>query len=151
MARARGTQEPMGVMLQPAEMVHEAYLRFGGPATDSAPWDRRGSFFAAAAQAMRRILVERAKSRGAGRRVRGEIDARATAVDGDANLPAIDEALDELAASDPRKAQVVMLRYFAGLSLDEVAKAMDLPPATVSSEWAHACEWLNRAMAGSAA
>lgn len=148
MARARSTREPMGVLLQPAELVHEAYLRFGGPETDDAPWDRRGSFFTAAAQAMRRILVERARARGAGRRGRGAIDAEATAVDGDANLAAIDEALDELTASDPRKAQVVMLRYFAGLSLDEVARAMDLSPATVTSEWAHGCAWLNRAMAG---
>lgn len=151
LARARNAQEPAGRTLQPTALVHEAYQRLVGPEGDEVRWDRRGHFFAAAAQAMRRILVDRARqhrrdARGAGRQ-RVELNADAAIDPATTDLVAIDEALDQLAANDARKAQVVMLRYFAGLTVEETAQAMDLPPATIDDEWRLARAWLHRALA----
>jgi len=145
LARARLARERQpDQTLQPTALVHEAYLRVS---SDARQWDRRGHFFAAAARAMRRILVERARhyrriKHGAGGE-HVELDEAMPRVDpGLTDVIAIDEALSQLEVSDPRKAQVVTLRYFAGLSVEETAAAMDLSPATVKNEWAFARAWL---------
>ena len=145
LARARLARERQpDQTLQPTALVHEAYLRVS---SDARQWDRRGHFFAAAARAMRRILVERARhyrriKHGAGGE-HVELEEAMTRVDpGLTDVIAIDEALSQLEISDPRKAQVVTLRYFAGLSVEETAAAMDLSPATVKNEWAFARAWL---------
>ena len=132
--------------LQPTALVHEAYLRVSGTPRQ---WDRRGHFFAAAALAMRRILVERARSyrrikHGAGAEHVELDDAMLRMDPGLTDVIAIDEALSQLEVADPRKAQVVALRYFAGLSVEETAAAMDLSAATVKNEWAFARAWLFR-------
>ena len=132
--------------LQPTALVHEAYLRVSG---DHQQWDRRGHFFAAAALAMRRILVERARhyqriKHGAGAE-RVELDDAVLRTDPAlTNVIALDEALSELELTHPRKAKIVTLRYFAGLSVDETAAALDLSPATIKNEWAFARVWLAR-------
>jgi RNA polymerase sigma factor (TIGR02999 family) len=153
LASAKLSKERAGQTLQATALVHEAYLRLIG-SQDAPKWDSRGHFFAAAALAMRRILVERARHRkrlkhgGGGQRVDldpdmvGEKDDRV-------DLIALDEALDRLEKHDARKAQVVMLRYFTGLSIEETAAAMELSPATVKTEWAFARAWLHRELAGS--
>jgi RNA polymerase sigma factor (TIGR02999 family) len=152
LARARTARGPAGLTLQPTALVHEAYLRLVGPEGDEVRWDRRGHFFAAAAMAMRRILVERARhhkrlARGSPQQ-RVDLDADRAAIDpATTDLVALDEALDQLADYDARKAQVVMLRYFAGLTVEETAQAMDLSPATIKNEWMLARAWLNRALA----
>jgi RNA polymerase sigma factor (TIGR02999 family) len=136
--------------LQPTALVHEAYLRVSGDEPDRR-WDRRGHFFAAAALAMRRILVERARhyqriKHGSGVE-RVDLDSGIMRADPAlTDLVAVDEALTRLELTDPRKAQVVSLRYFAGLSVDETAAALDLSPATVKNEWAFARAWLYRAL-----
>jgi len=151
LARARLARERQpNQTLQPTALVHEAYLRVSGDQQDRR-WDRRGHFFAAAALAMRRILVERArhyqriKHGGAGERV--ELDSGIMRVDPAlTDLVAVDEALTRLELTDPRKAQIVSLRYFAGLSVEETAAALDLSPATVKNEWKFARAWLHRAL-----
>src|SRR4030095_11705495 len=124
----------------PTALVHEAYLRVSGEREDR-QWDRRGHFFAAAALAMRRILVERARhyqriKHGAGAEQVDLDEAMLRADPGLTDLVAIDEALIQLEQVDRRKAQIVSLRYFAGLSVEETAAALDLSPATVKNEWA---------------
>jgi RNA polymerase sigma factor (TIGR02999 family) len=151
LARARLAQErEPNQTLQPTALVHEAYLRLSGSGSDQR-WDRRGHFFAAAALAMRRILVERARhyqraKHGSGA-ARVELDTEVVRNDPSlTDVLAIDEALNELERIDPRKAQVVSLRYFAGLSVEETAAALDLSPATIKNEWAFARAWLYRAL-----
>jgi RNA polymerase sigma factor (TIGR02999 family) len=152
LARARLSREPDGLTLQPTALVHEAYLRLTAGGVDR-QWDRRGHFFAAAAIAMRRILVERARRYGrirhggSQRRVELEPDAPGIHVD-PSDVLDVDRALTELEAIDPRKAQVVALRYFAGLTVEETAAAMQLSPATVKNEWAFARAWLHHALRG---
>lgn len=147
LARSRMAGESPGQTLQPTALVHEAYLRLLG--ASDVKWDGRGHFFGAAALAMRRILVERARARGRIKRGGGaarvplEDAALATEPPPD-ELLALDEALDRLAAYDKRKADVVMMRYFAGLSIDETAAALGVSPATVKNEWAFARAWLHR-------
>jgi len=137
--------------LQPTALVNEAYLRIMGdhmPAVND-----RGHFLALAAQAMRRILVDYARKRGAGKRGNG---SSATAIDDHLSIPdkdwdlvsEIDEALVELARVHPRAAQVVELRYFVGLTLDGVAEALNVAPKTVNRDWAFARAWLFRYMSG---
>ena len=147
LARARIAREPAGLTLQPTALVHEAYLRLAGDGSDRR-WDRRGHFFAAAAIAMRRILVERARHyrriKHGGEQHRVELDSESPALA--PALPdviAIDQALTRLEQIDATKAQVVLLRYFAGLTIEETAAAMDLSPATVKNEWAFARAWLH--------
>jgi RNA polymerase sigma factor (TIGR02999 family) len=148
-ARLRRERQP-NQTLQPTALVHEAYLRVSGDRQDRR-WERRGHFFAAAALAMRRILVERArhyqriKHGSAAERV--ELDSAIMRADPSlTDIVAVDEALTRLEQSDPRKAQIVSLRYFAGLSVEETAAALDLSPATVKNEWAFARAWLYRAL-----
>jgi RNA polymerase sigma factor (TIGR02999 family) len=134
--------------LQPTALVHEAYLRVSGT-RPAQQWDRRGHFFAAAALAMRRILVERARHyqrirHGAGGEHVELDEAMLRADPALDDLVAVDEALTQLEKMDSRKAKIVTLRYFAGLSVEETAKALDLSPATIKNEWAFARAWLYR-------
>jgi RNA polymerase sigma factor (TIGR02999 family) len=151
LARARLRREQQqNQTLQPTALVHEAYLRISGDRQDRR-WERRGHFFAAAALAMRRILVERARhyqriKHGSGAE-RVELDSAILRADPSlTDIVAVDQALTRLEQSDPRKAQIVSLRYFAGLSVEETAAALDLSPATVKNEWAFARAWLYRAL-----
>ena len=163
LARSRLAHEPgggAGMTLDATALVHEAYLRVIGRSEQPAPaWDGRGHFFGAAALAMRRILVERARHQrrfkhGGGRARVGLTDAAAqleSPPPEGTDLIALDEALARLETFDPRKARVVSLRFFAGLSVEETAAAMDLSPATVKNEWAFARAWLHREMSGARA
>ncbi len=152
LAAARMAHEPRagaGQTLQPTALVHEAYMRLLGQTGAEVRWQGRGHFFGAAAIAMRRILVERARARNAAKRGGG---AKRVALDADQladepegeELLALDDALHALEKADPRKHQVVMLRYFAGLSVEDTAAALDLSPATVKNDWAFARAWLRR-------
>ncbi|MBX3352739.1 MAG: sigma-70 family RNA polymerase sigma factor [Phycisphaeraceae bacterium] len=153
LARSRMSKERAGLTLEPTALVHEAYLRVIGSAKDQ-PWDHRGHFFAAAALAMRRILVERARHakrlKHGGGRDREDLGEHAVRVDSEEQIDLIelDAALKKLELYDDRKAQIVSLRFFGGLSIEETAAAMGLSPATVKTEWAFARAWLRRAMVG---
>lgn len=151
LARSRLLHEEPGQTLQPTALVHEAYLRLvADDCRDN--WHSRGHFFAAAAEAMRRILVEsarrksRSKHGGEHKRVDlpGEILA---ATDDDEQLLALDKALQRLAAEEPDKAQLVKLRYFAGMQLEEAAEVMGISRATASRYWTYARAWLYNALA----
>ena len=159
LARARRAREPgggAGMTLDATALVHEAYLRVIGDGQQAKEWDGRGHFFGAAALAMRRILVERARHRkrikhggGMGQSdLAHAADQPAAANQDQTDLIDLDEALNRLEQVDPRKAKVVSLRYFAGLSIEETAHAMDLSPATVKTEWAFARAWLHRELTG---
>ena len=144
--------EPSGNTLQPTALVHEAYLRLVAT-PDGDQWDHRGHFFAAAAEAMRRILIDgarrKATARHGGVMQRQTLDPDAAAIpEPREDLLALDEALDRLEAEDPLKANLVKLRYFAGLSLVEAAAALDLSERTAGRHWAYARAWLRRAVEG---
>jgi RNA polymerase sigma factor (TIGR02999 family) len=148
-------QEKPGQTLQATALVHEAYLRLVASEDASAPPDRhfsnRAHFFAAAAEAMRRILIENARRKNAkirgGDRVREPLDEIA-APEADQELLALDEALDALAQTDPPKAQLVMLRYFAGLSGEQAAEILGISPTTADRWWAYARAWLQARVRG---
>ncbi len=138
-----------GQTIQATALVHEAYLRLVG--APKLPWESRAHFFAAAARAMRRILVDRARRRQAvkhgGDRRRVDIEqlevvGEDSASIGAEQLVALDEALDGLERVDARKARIVMLRYFAGLTIQETASALNLSRTTVKDEWQFARAWL---------
>jgi RNA polymerase sigma factor (TIGR02999 family) len=154
LAHAQMAHERSGMTLQPTALVHEAYLRLVGGA--DVKWNSRGHFFGAAAQAMRRILVEAARSRkqlkrGGGRsRVELE-DGMASFDPNNLDFEELDRALTKLEGKDARKAQVVMLRYFAGLGVDETAVALGVSPATVKNDWAYAKAWLFKELSSAAA
>jgi RNA polymerase sigma factor (TIGR02999 family) len=138
-------EEP-GQTLQPTALVHEAYLRLVGDG-DEQSWNGRGHFFAAAAEAMRRILVENARRKKrhkhGGGRVRQELDPEAVAVpEASDQLLALDEALTRLAKVDPQAGQLVQLRYFGGLTLKEAAEVLGVSSRTADSYWAYARSWL---------
>jgi RNA polymerase sigma factor (TIGR02999 family) len=145
-------QEKPGQTLSATALVHEAYVRLVG-AGDEAHWDNRGHFFAAAAEAMRRILVEqirrkRSRKRG-GDRARADIaEADIAAPEPIEDLLALDEALNKLARQDPPKAELVKLRYFAGLTIEEAAQAIGISPATAKRYWTYAKSWLYQEMTG---
>lgn len=158
LAEARIGRERAGGTLQATALVHEAYLRLAGGATAGADrrWDGRGHFFAAAATAMRRILVERARGRGrlkrGGDRRRVDLDELAIGDDGESvDILGLDEALTRLLAKDPRKHDVVMLRFFAGLPIERVAEELGVATATVERDWTFAKAWLFRELAGASA
>ena len=151
LAEARLAREPTAQTLQATALVHEAYLRLVGDG-DGQAWENRGHFFAAAAEAMRRILVEKArhkrrKRHGGGLR-RVDLDQVASVDDADADvagdLLALHDALDQLALEEPVVAQVVNLRYFAGLSAEQAASALDISLRTANRHWAYARAWLYR-------
>lgn len=152
LAAVRLNHEPAGHTLEPTALVHEAYLRLVGR-SDSERWDHRGHFFAAAAEAMRRILVDHARrkatARHGGELTRRDLDPDlAAAGEPREDLVALDEALDRLAAEDPLKADLVKLRYFAGLPLAEAAAALGLSERTAGRHWTYARAWLRRAVEG---
>ena len=145
LAAAKMAKEAPGQTLQPTALVHEAWLRLAGSGPQQ--WNSRGHFFGAAAEAMRRILIERARKRGRVRHGGGlvRLDGRqldvAITTDDDLLLR-VDEALEKLALEAPDKAQLVKLRFFAGLSIAEAAEALGIAPATAKRHWAFARAWL---------
>jgi RNA polymerase sigma factor (TIGR02999 family) len=146
-AAAYMRRERPGQTLQATALVHEAYLRLAS--AQGTPWNDRRHFVGIAARSMRQILVERARARGAQKRWGGMnrvsmTDSLQLAADPETMLPALDEAIERLSKIDPEQAKIVELRYFAGLSVEETAKALDLSPATVKNEWAFARAWLFR-------
>jgi RNA polymerase sigma factor (TIGR02999 family) len=146
LAAARLADEPSGNTLQPTALVHEAYLRLVGT-PDGAHWNHRGHFYAAAAEAIRRILVENARRKKrhkhGGERRRFSLEAAEKSVQAPSeDLPALDEALTRLAAQDPVKAEVVKLRFFAGLTMPEIARSLNISLATAERYWTYARLWL---------
>lgn len=148
LAAQKLAHERPGQTLQPTALVHEAYLRLvgsnGGPA-----WDSRGHFFAAAAEAMRRILIENSRRKGRQKRGGGqrrvELDPdQLSTVPAAEDLLDLDDALKCLAAEDPQAAQFVKLRYFAGLSVEEAAEMVGLSRSAACEHWAYARAWLHR-------
>ena len=146
LAAQKMANEAAGHTLQPTALVHEAWLRLGG--SDAPSFQNRAHFFDAAAEAMRRILIERARrriaaKRGAGAAVVGvdEIEIPSPIAD-DGQLLAVNEALEKFAALDPRKAELVKLRYFVGMSFEEAATALDIAVPTAKQWWAYARAWL---------
>ncbi len=146
LAAARLAHEKPGQTLQPTALVHEAYLRLVA-AGDEPAWENRRHFFAAAAEAMRRILIEQARrkkrvKRGGGR-VRVDLDqVEVPDADRGDDLLALDEALDALAREAPQKAELVKLRFFAGLSVEEAARCLGISRATADRHWAYARAYL---------
>ena len=141
-------QEAPGNTLNATALVHEAYLRLVGPA-DAACWDNRGHFFASAAEAMRRILVDAARrkrrEKHGGGRTRIDLDAAQAAVpDLRHDLIALDAALTRLEAEDPQAAKLVELRHFTGLSVADAALALGISPRTADRVWSFARAWLHR-------
>src|SRR5687767_12761372 len=139
--------EAAGHTLQPTALVHEAWLRLAG--TNEQAWQNRAHFFGAAAEAMRRILVEHARKKQALKRGAGaehqEFDESALVMTAPADeLLAVHEALDTLAAEDPAAAELVKLRYFVGMTMEEAASALDLAPRTAERTWTYARVWLHR-------
>jgi RNA polymerase sigma factor (TIGR02999 family) len=153
LAAAKLAEEKPGQTLQATALVHEAYVRLvGGQGPEAARWDHRGHFFVAAAEAMRRILVESARRKkrlrhGGGRRP-VELDEELPSIERPIDeLLAVHEALDQLAADNDQAAKLVKLHYFAGLSLDEAAGALEISPRTAYRQWAFARAWLFRKLA----
>jgi RNA polymerase sigma factor (TIGR02999 family) len=149
LAAQRLAHEKPGQTLDATALVHEAYLRLVGARSGSDGWDNRGHFFAAAAESMRRILVERARRKGrlkrGGSRQRVDI-ADAAAPVADERLLALDEALTRLAAEDPVAARVVELRHFAGLGHEQVAATLGVTVYQARQKWTYARAWLRDAL-----
>jgi RNA polymerase sigma factor (TIGR02999 family) len=148
LAAQRLAQEKPGQTLEATALVHEAYLRLMGSDTQQ-PWDHRGHFFAAAAEAMRRILVESARRkrrlRHGGGRKRLDLDAIDLAADEeDDRLVALDECLTKLAAEEPVVADVIKMRYFVGFTIDQTAEALGISVRTANRHWAYARAWLHQ-------
>lgn len=146
LAASRLAEEAPGQTLQPTALVHEAYVRLVGDGP-AGGWAGRRQFFAAAAEAMRRILVEKARQKGrqkhGGQRRRVEIDDAALPMEEDRDdLVALDEALTEMAVSQPENAELIQLRYFAGLTLEQAAEALGISRATAARHWTFARAWL---------
>jgi RNA polymerase sigma factor (TIGR02999 family) len=155
LAAARLARERPGHTLQPTALVHEAYVRLVD-AGGERRWDGRGHFFAAAAEAMRRILVDGARRKRSGKRGGGLARHAADALELAAPEPAedllaLDAALDRLAAKDPVKARLVTLRHFAGLTIAEAAETLGISTTTANRYWAYARAWLHQEIAGDAA
>ncbi len=149
LAAAKIGREAPGQTLQATALVHEAWLRLG--ADHQPTWKNQAQFFSAAAEAMRRILIDRARRRRAlrrgGERERVELEEIEIPVEmGDDQLLALHEALDRLAEHDSAKAELVKLKFFVGLTLEEAAEALGLSGATAKRYWAYARAWLYREM-----
>ncbi len=143
-------QETPGQTLEPTALVHEAYLKLVGQ-TPARPYQDRAHFFAAAAMAMRRILIDVARRKqtqkrggGAGRKPLEDL----AAPEADEELLALDEALAKLAEQDPQKARLVELRYFAGLTGEQAAQVLGISPTTADRHWAYARAWLQAEVRG---
>ena len=154
LADARMNQIPPGQTLQPTALVHEVYIRLMG--RGEATWNGRGHFFGAAARAMRDVLVDQARRKGArkhgGDQVR--VDSMVTLSDGDAryelsaaDVLALHQALDKLEQAHAQAAEIVLLRYFTGLTMDEIAEALAVTTRTVERKWRFARAWLARELA----
>jgi len=151
LAGAYMRRERPGQTIQATALVHEAYLRLADAGT---PWKDERHFVGIAARSMRQILVERARARGAQKRWGGLnrvslIDSLIGATAEETMLPALDEALERLEKIDPEQARIVELRFFAGLSIEEAAAALDMSPATLKRRWALARAWLFRELSDS--
>ena len=151
LAAARMAREPAGHTLQATALVHEAWLRLG--ADHQPDWKSRAQFFAAAAESMRRILIDSARRRLAQRRGgRAEHvnidDVELAGASDDARVLRVNEALEKFARVEPEKAELVKLRYFAGLTLEEVAQALDIAVPTAGRWWAYSRAWLLKEMSG---
>jgi RNA polymerase sigma factor (TIGR02999 family) len=150
LAAQRLAQEKPGQTLEATALVHEAYLRLvdGDKAQH---WNSRGHFFAAAAEAMRRVLVEQARRKrslkAGGNRRRLDLAGVEPGVGGpDLDLIGLDDALQQLAQKDSRKAELVKLRFFAGLTIEQAARVLGIAPSTADADWAYARSWLRLAM-----
>jgi RNA polymerase sigma factor (TIGR02999 family) len=152
LAAQRLSREKPGQTLQATALVHEAYLRLVDQ-DQAQRWDSRGHFFAAAAEAMRRILVEnvrrkkRAKHGGDLERIEVELSSLPTRMEPD-QLIALDDALGELGRQDPRKARLVTLRYFGGMTIEQAADVLQVSRVTAHRDWVYARAWLHRRMSG---
>jgi RNA polymerase sigma factor (TIGR02999 family) len=147
LAAVRLADEKPGQTLQPTALVHDAYLRLVGPEPDR-PWSGRGHFFAAAAEAMRRILIENARRKTADKRGGGRTRVSLDRVDAVTIAPpdellALDEALERLASHDPVAGHLVKLRYYAGLSLEQAAEALGVSSATAYRHWTFGRAWMH--------
>ena len=153
LAAQKLAQEKPGQTLQATALVHEAYLRLVG--TQDPGWSSRGQFFSAAAEAMRRILVDNARRKGGAKRGRGRarvelnLDELASPERAD-DLIALDEALEQLAQTDPQTAELVKLRFFAGVGVKQAAELLGISPRTADFRWAYARAWLFERLAGGA-
>ena len=157
LAAQKLAHETPGQTLQPTALVHEAYLRLVAGAQpggeDDTSWDSRGHFFAAAAEAMRRILVENARrkhrqKRGGGRVPQALEPDLIAAPEVSEDLLVLDEALTRLTRLSPRAAQLVQLRYLGGLTIKQAAKVLDISTRTANADWAYARSWLLAAIRG---
>jgi RNA polymerase sigma factor (TIGR02999 family) len=145
LAGARMAQEAAGNTLQPTALVHEAWLRLAGGQQQS--WANRAHFFGAAAEAMRRILIERARrksrlKRGSGQALLDIADLDVSAALPDEKVLLVDEALEQLKLEDPEKAKIVMLKFFAGLTNEQAAEILSVNERTVRRQWEFAKAWL---------
>jgi RNA polymerase sigma factor (TIGR02999 family) len=152
LAAAKLAQEKPGQTLQATALVHDAYLRLVD-SNKAQHWNSRGHFFGAAAEAMRQILINNAlrkrRPKHGGDRQRVNLDASATLSDDPSEeIVELDAALTKLAAAEPLSAEVVKLKYFAGLSLPEVAAALDISTRTADRRWAYARAWLHQELTG---
>ncbi len=153
LAAQRLAREKAGLTLDATSLVHEAYVRLVGDNPDL-PWNGRGHFFAAASEAMRRILIENARRK---RRLRHGGDKQRQSLNeaeladesADDKLMAVDEALDKLALEEPVGAEVVKLRFFVGLTIEKTAEVLDISVRTVNRHWAYARAWLYRHLSSS--
>ena len=150
LAAAKMSRERSGHTLQPTALVHEAWLRLGGAADNQ--WHGRSHFFGAAAEAMRRILVDHARRKQAGRRGGGQahldvadLEIAADQTEDDQIL-AVNDALEKLAAIHPADAELVKLRYFAGFTLEQAAASLEISLAAAKRSWTFARAWLHREM-----
>jgi RNA polymerase sigma factor (TIGR02999 family) len=151
LATRKMAQEAPGQTLQATALVHEAYMRLVD-VEKAQHWNSRGHFFAAAAEAMRRILIEKARQKSSQRRGQGRPrwelqDGDRVAIPLHEELLELDEVLDKLAAVDPEAAEVVKLRLFAGMTVEEIADIQQVSPRTVKRNWAYARAWLGRELA----
>lgn len=148
LAAERLAREASGQTLQATALVHEAYLRLVGDGAEGRPhWDSRGHFFAAAAEAMRRILIDRARARGAEKRGgswhRINLDLTKLSLDAvPGELVELDEVLTRFRTEEPEKARLVELRFFAGLTMDQAAAILGISIASAGRHWAYARAWL---------
>ena len=146
-------RESQGHTLQTSALINEAYLRIIDQR--NVAWQNRAHFFGVAARLMRRILVDHARGRSRAKRGGGaavvSLSEQAALSEESADVMALDEALENLAVLDPRKVQIVEMKFFGGLTTEEVAEALGVTPRTVEREWRKARAWLNRAIGGGAA